>query len=254
MCLILFSWKDHPAYELVLAANRDEFYERETIPADSWEEHPNIIGGRDLLGGGTWLGINQETGRFAALTNYRDPANIKPDAPSRGKLTTDFITGEIGPSEYLNKIKTDADQYNGFNLLVGNRDSLWYFNNVNFDLKSLSPGTYGLSNAVLDTPWPKVLNGKRKMEFLKSNDSLSSKEIFPLLIDHEQAADIDLPNTGVPLSVERNLSPMYIEMKGYGTRCSTMILKTAEETKFVEKTHFIKETQEEVIKRFSWEN
>ena len=253
MCLILFSWKDHPVYDLVLAANRDEFFDRPTAFADHWVDAPNVIGGRDLNAGGTWIGVNQQNGKIAALTNYRDPLNIREDAPSRGHLTAQYLTGEIGPKEYLNRLISCASQYNGFNLLIGDLNSIWYFSNISMEITLLKPGTYGLSNGHLNEPWPKVQKGKYKLEFLRSNQHLSEIEIMALLMDEEQALEQDLPSTGVSLDLEKSLSPMFIQMPHYGTRCSTMILRDTEQTVFVEK-NYDQRAKSLGVKKFQWAN
>ena len=161
MCLILVAWQAHPGYPLLVAANRDEFYARRTASADFWPESPQVLAGRDLEAGGTWLGITRQ-GRFAALTNYRDPSSHKPQAPSRGKLVADFLRGKDSIDAYLDTL--DAIAYNGFNLLLGDGKQLIAFSNITMQRHELAPGVYGLSNALLDTPWPKVGAGKTALE------------------------------------------------------------------------------------------
>ena len=150
MCLILFAWKMQQNFPLVLAANRDEFYERPSAPADFWDDAPDLLAGRDLRDGGTWLGITRG-GRVAALTNYRDPASLKTEAPSRGMLVSDYLRGRENPGAYLGRIAPEADRFNGFNLLVGDPDELFCFSNRGAR-ERLQPGIYGLSNHLLDTP------------------------------------------------------------------------------------------------------
>ncbi len=223
MCLILVAWQVHPDYPLVVAANRDEFYARRTASADFWAEFPQVLAGRDLEAGGTWLGITRE-GRFAALTNYRDPANQKPKVPSRGKLVSDFLTGGTDIDTYLDSLS--AADYNGFNLLLGNFENknsrLVAFSNVSTDRHELGPGIYGLSNHLLDTPWPKVGAGKTAL-----NDALAAlpdeTALFHLLHDDTIHPDNTLPATGVSLDWERLLSAAFIRSPEYGTRCSTLV-------------------------------
>lgn len=236
MCLILFSWKAHSHHDLIVAANRDEFYNRPTRSAHAWQESPDLIAGKDLTAGGTWMGITK-SGRFAALTNYRDPANINPEAPSRGHLTKEFLLSEVSPEAYLQALKKRNEPYNGFNLLVGNHDTLCYYNNVNHEIKALKPGIYGLSNALLNDPWPKVKQGMNKLKSLMKQDHPSAQALIKIVQNKSLASDQELPNTGVPIDWERSLSAMFIEMDGYGTRCSTAILKTGKKVHFNELTY-----------------
>ncbi len=156
MCLIVFAWRQHPDFPLIVAANRDEFYERPTLAADFWADHPEVLGGRDLKEMGTWLGITRK-GRFAALTNYRDPLHVRADAPSRGWLVRDFLTGERGAEDYLARLRDRGAAYNGFSLILGDAAGLYYYSNRGEEgPAALAPGVYGLSNHLLDTPWPKV--------------------------------------------------------------------------------------------------
>ena len=164
MCLLLLSYKAHANYKMIIAANRDEFYSRPTAPSSFWKEHPDLLAGKDLKGGGTWLGITKG-GKFAAITNYRNPANFMKDAPSRGKLVLDFLTERDSPRNYADALIKNSQLYNGFNLLLSNQSELYYFSNQMQKSVLLSPGIYGLSNHILDTPWPKV--EKSKASFIK---------------------------------------------------------------------------------------
>jgi uncharacterized protein with NRDE domain len=161
MCLILFAYQIHPRYRLVLGANRDEFYARPTAPLDFWQDHPQVLAGRDLEQHGTWMGVTRN-GRWAAVTNYRDLRIMKTDAHSRGHLVADFLLSHVPPHAYMRQIATKADQYNGFNLIVGDSAELVYFSNRERKIRLLGPGLYGLSNHLLDTAWPKVARGKEK--------------------------------------------------------------------------------------------
>lgn len=223
MCLIFISVQDHPKYKMVIAANRDEFYQRKTAAADYWEDHPEILGGRDLEAQGTWMAINRN-GRIAMVTNYRDIKNIKPVAPSRGALVTDFLLNDRSSETYLNEIERKGSEYNGYNLIVGTPEELWYQSNYKQGVYQLSPGLHGLSNHLLDTPWPKVERGLGKMKALLKENELSISRLFEVLFDDLIAADDKLPDTGVGLERERMLSSMFIKSPGYGTRCSTVIL------------------------------
>ncbi len=222
MCLILFAYGIHPRYRLILAANRDEFYARPSAAAAFWDDAPNLLAGRDLQDGGTWLGITRR-GRFAALTNYRDPASLRAEAPSRGRLVGDYLRGRAAPADYLDEIRSGAHAYNGFNLLVGDAHSLHWFSNRGRSV-SLSPGLYGLSNHLLDTPWPKVERGKAGLAaLLDRGGDPEAEDMLTLLADRTRPADADLPDTGVGLEWERVLSSIFITSPVYGTRSSTVL-------------------------------
>lgn len=223
MCLILFSYRTHPSFDLILAANRDEYYERPSEPPAFWPEAPFLLAGRDLLAGGSWLGITK-SGRLAAITNYRDPASLKTNAPSRGRLVIDFLKGDETPREYLLGVRTRATDYNGFNLLIGDRESLFWYSNRDGGICRLSEGAYGISNRLLDTPWPKVVRGKELMGPVLEAAIPSTNDLFRLLRDDAPPADELLPSTGVGLEWERVLSPIFIRSAAYGTRSSTIIL------------------------------
>lgn len=223
MCLILFAWRMRPAFPLVLAANRDEFYERPSAPADFWDDASEILAGRDLQAGGTWLGITR-AGRMAAVTNYRDPATLKRDAPSRGDLVSEYLRGSETPEIYLQRLAPKAAMYNGFSLLVGDAAGLFSFSNRGDQLR-LAPGIYGLSNRLLDTPWPKVEKGKEALQaILEGSGRPSPEELLDLLADRTQPPDELLSKTGVGLEWERVLSPRFIETPVYGTRSSTVLM------------------------------
>ena len=223
MCLILFAWKTHPAYPLILAANRDEFTERPSAPAAFWDDAPDLLAGRDLKAGGTWLGITR-SGRLAAVTNYRDPASLKKEAPSRGQLVSDYLRGGESPEEYLQRLAPRAGRYNGFSLLVGDRSKLLCYSNRG-EMVRPEPGIHGMSNRLLDTPWPKVAEGKKALSaLLQAEKGVPPEALFSLLADRTPPPDDRLPDTGVGLAWERLLSPLFIESPAYGTRSSTVLL------------------------------
>ena len=230
MCLIVFCWQVVPGLPLMAAANRDEFYDRPASPADWWEDHPNIFAGRDLQGGGTWLGITRE-GRFAALTNVRAPGERRPEAPTRGTLVANFLASDLSPADYLDQLAGDASAYNGFNLLVGDKDRLhWFSNKAGGDPRNgqpLTPGIYGLSNALLDTPWPKVTRAKAQFCSLLCQGA-PAETYFEMLSDSTRASDCRLPDTGIGIERERELSSIFIGVPGYGTRNSTLVRLTGD--------------------------
>ncbi len=225
MCIILLAWRVHPDYPLVLAANRDEFYARPAAPLAFWPDHPQVLAGRDLEAGGTWLGITR-SGRFAALTNYRDPTQILTGRPSRGQLVADYLCGQSSPEAYLDQIAEVGAQCNGFNLLVGEVSSpegkLYWTSNVTHETRELAPGIYGVSNHLLDSAWPKVSVGKTALgrALAQLPGELALRE---LLADPTIHADEQLPQTGIPLEWERALSAAFIRTEGYGTRVSTLL-------------------------------
>jgi uncharacterized protein with NRDE domain len=222
MCLIAFAWHQHKKYPLALCANRDEFYDRPTMQAHFWEDHPKVFAGRDLQAGGTWLGVNTR-GRFAALTNVRDPQKHDSGARSRGLLVSRFLSSDVGVWEYCETLRREGDLYNGFNLLLGEGSKLVYFSNrLSLDVE-LEPGVYSLSNAYLNTPWPKTLSSTKQLEgWMRHPGSVS--DLARLLDDREMAMDHELPVTGVSRELEKALSSQFIHMENYGTRCSTGLL------------------------------
>lgn len=225
MCLIVFAWQVVPGIPMVLAANRDEFFDRPSTPAGWWEDHPQVYAGRDLQGGGTWLGITRG-GRFAALTNIRAPADYREGMRSRGMLVADYLSGDDTPEAYIAAIAAEAHNYNGFNLIVGTPDKLIWFNNRYQDDdrngKVLLPGIYGLSNDKLDSPWPKVVRTKAQFASLLCQGA-PQDAYFEMLTDTTRASDCRLPKTGVDIEWERILSAVCIESPTYGTRVSSVV-------------------------------
>ena len=222
MCLILVAWRMSEHFPLVVAANRDEFYARKTAAAHWWPDQPEVLAGRDLLAGGTWMGVTR-SGRFAALTNYRDPQRQRDDAPSRGALVSDFLSGSLSADTYLTQIRQQASTYNGFNLLVGDREALFCYSNVDDQIHALQPGLHGISNELLDSPWPKLVRGKVAVGSALP-DLPDASRLFAALADSAVVADDELPDTGVGIEWERLLSPAFIQSANYGTRCSTVLL------------------------------
>jgi uncharacterized protein with NRDE domain len=238
MCLILFAYKYHPRYKLILSANRDEYYQRPSLPLDYWSDASTIIAGRDLRNNGTWLGITR-TGRLAAVTNFRDPANFRSDAPSRGLLVKEYLTGTQSPRDYLEMISSKSASYNGFNLLVGDRHQIYYFSNYHLNIVKLDSGIHGLSNHLLNFAWPKVTTGKRRLKkLLDQSSEVVPEDLFTLLTDRTLPDDSQLPHTGIGLKWERILAPLFITSPEYGTRCSSVILvKKTGQIQFNERTY-----------------
>lgn len=223
MCLIVLAIHQHSQRPLLVAANRDEFYRRPSAAAEFWPEDRHILGGRDLQGQGTWLAVSR-SGRWAAVTNVRNPRDMQPGRRSRGWLVRDYLLGNENPAEYLGALQREAEAYPGFNLLVGDGPAVWYFSSRGAaDPQRLQPGIYGLSNALLNTPWPKVQSARTALaDLLRAADPPAAPELFALLADEQCAADAELPSTGVSLEWERTLSPRFIRSADYGTRCSTV--------------------------------
>jgi len=224
MCLIVFAWRPSHAQPLIVAANRDEFYARPTQPLAQWVDAPHVYAGRDLEAGGTWLGVSAD-GRFAALTNIRDP-NQPLGRRSRGELVAQFLTGKASIEEYLFEVAGRADEYGGFNLLVGDGQTLHYLNSSNPEPRQLSEGVYGLSNAGLNTPWPKLIKAKAALN--AQLDDPQPAALLALLGDPDTAPLADLPDTGVSLATETLLSSIFIASPTYGTRASTALIVNAD--------------------------
>lgn len=225
MCLITFASQASWEYPLVLVANRDESYQRPTQAAHFWktEGYPHILAGKDLLGGGTWLGINI-WGQWAALTNYRDWTALKENAPSRGALTLDFLKTKQSAYAYLQEMQNLAQNYNGFNLLVGDTTGIYHYSNVTDEIVQVPHGIHGLSNALLDTSWPKLTKAKQFLEKQLQQNNHPLTDIFPLMMDSTPAKDSQLPSTGLPLALERAMSSIFITTPDYGTRCTTLLV------------------------------
>ncbi len=237
MCLIVFSVATHPSYPLVVVANRDEFHRRPTARATFWDDAPQVLAGRDLEAGGTWMGITKG-GRFAAITNYREPESHRPDAPSRGRLVADFLTGTSTSEAFVDDLTSHGDVYNGFNIVVGADGDHWYFGNRGGAPRRLNRGVYGLSNHILDTPWPKVKRCTTNLRrLLRVPTDLRAEDLTSIVDDRDQAPDYELPNTGVPLEWERLLSAPCIVSPNYGTRSTTVVLiDSNEHVDFIEHT------------------
>lgn len=228
MCLVLLANQVSEEYPLVVAANRDEFYDRPSAPLAKWQDEPSIWAGRDLVGGGTWMGVTR-TRRFAAVTNYRDPSKILHQPRSRGRLVSDFLESEELPREFLEKRRVEGHLYPGFNLLCGQGGSLFWYSNRTDTVKTVPSGIFGLSNALFDTPWPKVEWGKQKLaQALGSNGRLDVESVFEILGDTRRFPDDQLPTTGVPIEWERALSSVFVETESYGTRSSSLVLFKAD--------------------------
>jgi uncharacterized protein with NRDE domain len=229
MCLIAVGVQLRTDVPLVLAANRDEFFARATQAAQFWPDAPELLAGRDLEQGGTWMGLTWGSltrgGRIAAVTNFRDGGRPRNGQRSRGWLVRDYLLAELDPERYVSNLQSDGEQYDGFNLLVGAGDRIYYCSNRGGAPHLLSPGVHGLSNHLLNTPWPKVEQAKARLAALADTPAeLLVERLFELLADDRRAPDDDLPRTGISLEWERVLSSAFIRTADYGTRSSTVIL------------------------------
>ena len=222
MCLIAVAWQQHPDFPLVVAANRDEFFARPAAPAIWWPDEPDILAGRDLSAGGTWLGVSR-SGRFAALTNYRDPANNRADARTRGELVLDALRSHTRADAFGAAVHARRADYNPFNLLIHDGDALAIVESAAGSARTLPPGIHALSNHLLDTPWPKVRHARQALE--AALDTLPDPAgLLAALRDDRPAPDAELPSTGISHEWERLLSSCFIRAPGYGTRCTTAVL------------------------------
>ncbi|MFC3344638.1 NRDE family protein [Paenibacillus abyssi] len=229
LCLILFAYQAHETYKLIVAANRDEFYERPTAPVHYWKDHPYILAGRDLAKMGTWMGMTT-TGRFASLTNYRNPEEQSEGKRSRGELVADFLKDHVSPETFMHEAAKKRTQYPGYNLLAGDTKELYYYSNIQDEVQRLEPGIYGVSNHLLNTDWPKVRRGKEGLSnLIAENRGDLTEQLLTLLQHADPASDDMLPKTGVSLEWERILSPIFIQSNGYGTRSSTVLLMSEDE-------------------------
>lgn len=250
MCLILIAHNMSENLPLLVLANRDEYYNRPTAAAAPWDECREVIAGRDLVSGGTWFGASGT--RWASVTNVREGIKHSHSHRSRGWLVRDYLQAEISPQEFLVSCADQVDTYAGFNLLLGKDNELWYCSNRGPLMQKLKPGIYGLSNHLLDSPWPKVLRGKEAILDLIAQPDLDVERAFALLADTSRASDKELPETGIPLEWERALSAAFISFKNYGTRCSTLLMNTGSgHHHFIERS-FAGGQNLRQERRFSW--
>ncbi len=224
MCLIVFAWRPGHALPLIVAANRDELHARPSLPLAHWDDAPQVVAGRDLQAGGTWLAVTTD-GRFAALTNIRAPGSPAGER-SRGELPERFLRGTHSPALYLEELTHSLDQFSGFNLLVGNLTELWYLNSEEGTPRPLAPGVYGLSNAALDTPWPKLLRTRSALQACLGAPERA--QLLEIMSDSQRAADGELPATGISYEMEKLLSSAFIASPDYGTRAITLLVRRAD--------------------------
>ncbi len=236
MCLLALAWKAHPDFPLILAGNRDERHARASAAAGFWPDAPDVLAGRDLEAGGTWLGITTG-GRYAVVTNYREGLDPVKAPRSRGALTAEFLEGVASPAEYVSAVKRRGADYGAFSLVCGDRDAIWYVSNRGGEPAAITPGIHALSNHLLDTPWPKVEGAKARLKSILDSGVLGDDALFDLLADRRPAPlDARLPDTGIGPELERRVSAAFVQDPVYGTRCSTLVLQHRDaSTRFVER-------------------
>jgi uncharacterized protein with NRDE domain len=227
MCLLALAWQHHPRYRLVLAGNRDEFHARPAAPAAWWDDPAQLLAGRDLQAGGTWLGVTGN-GRVGVVTNYRELGERRPQAPSRGELIVDYVRAMGPPQAFLESLAARGAAYAGFNLLLADASTLAYYSNRDGAPRILAPGVHGLSNHLLDTPWPKLSRLRAGFEGLLGSGEIDAEALLALLADRTPAPPEALPDTGLPHELERALSAPFIVSATYGTRCSTVLTITVD--------------------------
>ena len=250
MCLIVLGRNIHPKYKLILVANRDEFYERPTQVAHFWKTHQNLLAGKDLEAGGTWIGVNR-LGHIAAVTNYRDPVNYQNNKATRGQIPVNFLDSVISADSYINSLEKEASKFNGFNLLALDQENLIHYNNQNGGPSRLKEGIHAVSNATLNTPWPKVVRSKELFKTL-IDGHFSHDDLIEMMGDSKTADPRDLPDTGIPKDMEEAVSAMCIRTEKYGTCSTTAITITYDgEVAFTEKSYPVGK-RIEGIERFSF--
>lgn len=222
MCLIVVAFQCHPDFPLVIAANRDEYYQRPTRTADFWTTSPHVLAGQDEEEGGSWLGLNK-TGRIAAVTNFRDGIGETKSTRSRGHLVSRFLQENSAPEKYLNDILEQKSDFNAFNLLLGHWDNLYFLSSREQQFRKLGKGIYGISNGDLDSAWPKVAEAREALSSYVAGAEIEHDPLIAMLADRSLAKDEELPETGVGIEWERKLAPIFIQGEGYGTRASTVL-------------------------------
>ena len=250
MCLIVLGRNIHPKYKLILVANRDEFYERPTQVAHFWKNPQNLLAGKDLEAGGTWIGVNR-LGHIAAVTNYRDPVNYQNNKATRGQIPVNFLDSGISADSYINNLEKEATKFNGFNLLALDQENLMHYNNQNGGPSRLKEGIHAVSNATLNTPWPKVVRSKEMFKSLV-NGNFSHDDLIEMMGDSKTADPKELPDTGIPKDMEEAVSAMCIRTEKYGTCSTTAITITKDgQVSFTEKSYPVGK-RIEGIERFSF--
>lgn len=236
MCVAVIARNVIEGYPLIVASNRDEFRGRHTARSHFWNDNSGILAGRDLTKGGTWLGVTR-SGRFAMVTNYRDPA-AQPGPASRGLLVSDFLKSSVSSNAFIDRVRPTIDQYSGFNLILFDGTTAAYLSSKTGASQGLSEGVYGLSNHLLNTPWPKVKVSTVSVEQTLNGAGFDPDQLIGDMFNTEMANDADLPSTGVPYDIEKRLSSVFIPGERYGTRCTTIVgISNEGQLSFTEQTY-----------------
>lgn len=250
MCLIIFRWQPDETNRLILLGNRDEFYRRPTLQAHAWQDHAGIVGGRDIEAQGTWLGIKGKN-KLCTVTNYREVPADKGEI-SRGEIPVDFLNSEISAAAFAQTLHTYEEKYSGFNALFYDGEQLVYTSNRSPKPYSiLKPGTYGLSNHLLDTSWPKVDRAKELFTLLLERSGpiqeLPEKSLLNIMFDSNHPPDGDLPQTGIGIDGERLLSPIFIESQYYGTRTSSLVFAKQDSITLIERSYDLRSEKNSLV-------
>ena len=254
MCILFIAVNQHPKFPLIIAANRDEFHQRPTTNSRYWEDQPAILAGKDELAGGTWMGINRD-GSLSALTNIRAPGREVENAITRGELVMNYLNGKTKQrKKYAEVLSESRHKYNGYNLLFGDLNKLYVYNNFDDALVPLEDGVYGLSNASLNSPWPKIATGRDALaRYCQHANVLDTEHLFELLKNNAPADDAALPKTGVPIEWERRLSSIFIQSDDYGTRSSTVLLVDHDKHVTWEERTFNPQAEQESVQHFEFD-
>ena len=253
MCLVLIAYQSHPGYPLIIAANRDEFFQRPAHSARYWEDHPQILGGRDLRCGGTWMAVDRR-GRMAAVTDYREPSEQKQNLRSRGFLVTDYLLGDDSAQDYLRELSAHINEYDGFNIFAGDVSALYFYGSYLRQPLQMQSGVHGISNGDLDYPWPKVKKGKDALlKIIDECDTIEQESLFAVLLDREVPDDKLLPDTGVGIKLERMLAPVFVSGGDYGTRSSTVLIMDSGKRVYFSERNFDAEGKQQESVEYEFE-
>lgn len=253
MCLVLVAYKVHPGYPLVIAANRDEFYQRPASSARYWEDHPQILGGRDLQHGGTWMAVDRR-GRMAAVTNYREPSERKQNLRSRGFLVTDYLFGDESPHSYLRTLSQRVREYDGFNIFAGDTSTLYFYGSYLSQPLQMQSGIHGISNGDLDYPWPKVDRGKRELSgIVQDKGAIEPESLFEILRDRAAPDEVLPPGGGPDDRQKRRLTPIFVTGGDFGTRSSTVLLMDSNQQVYFSERNFDAEGRQQGTVEYEFE-
>lgn len=236
MCLIIFAYKVDPQHDLLLMANRDEYCDRNFLTAHKWADNQEIVSGIDLTANGSWTGITQ-TGRVAAITNYRSGFAFDPKLKSRGELVKKFLNSDIPPQQFLTIIRESKKEFNGYNFLFGDLDNLYWYSNQTDEFQLLAPGIYGICNHLLDTPWPKLMDAKLQLKQMLDRGNVTPCDLLPIMLNKKRYTQEQLPDTGIEIEIEQGLSSIFVDLEKYGTVLTSFIYMNNKSVRFYEHKH-----------------